>query len=490
MSQKATIFLSSVLVLSALDGTLCDDSVGLEFVAYGATAEHWVTEGVREPYKVYSQVYYSTGFSLKPGQMLFTDPGNTPVPMPGDGRKDYAILGVLGDIAKDAPGNGKQRIAAPLSEVYDHHWIVMDNSHRNLLCPYGPNYVFGIGAESRDTPVHFPKGHGYFVKAGDQWGANIHLLRTDAGKYLKGDTPHSAVQQCNECFYAPSKGAGCSPQKNGTFQCCGENCYDGSCSCPTTPAAKTVPATTYYLRYEVNYTYDLDALTSVDTGVYTTPSCKTFYEVYQNDEQPETVSSTTFKVPVDAELMLAIGHQHVGARNISLFHNEKFLCSSQPQYGTEEGVAGNEKGYLVHMSTCYDADQNQGQGYVLRAGDTLRLDSWYWVGSDDPVLAPNPGGTHLNVMGYLYTVYKTLNQSWPHPPTGPAPTAGCKQALQKYCGSFIGFTNQCIACLKENEKPLRDAGCSVDEAWGVCSFMGPAGNMMDGQKRRIEPIAV
>merc|ERR1719487_2234120 len=226
--------------------------------------------------------------------MLFTDMAKTLVPMPGYRIRDYAITGVLGDIAKDAPVGGK--IAAPLSEVYDHHWIVQDRSHRNRLCPYGPNYVFGIGAESRNTPVRFPQGSGYFVKAGDLWGANIHLLRTDAGKYLQGDTPHSAVQQCNECFYAPNKGAGCTPEKNGTFQCCGENCYDGSCSCPTTAAAKRVPPTTYYLRYEVNYTYDIDSVTSVNTGVFTSPSCATFYKVLRNDAQPESLSTTTFKI--------------------------------------------------------------------------------------------------------------------------------------------------------------------------------------------------
>merc|ERR1712032_952125 len=75
----------------------------------------------------------------------------TPIPMP-NGK--FAIVGIIGDIAKE---DGKGGYAsASLSEVYDHHWVVEDFRHRNFLCPYGPNYVFGIGSESRKTPVNFP----------------------------------------------------------------------------------------------------------------------------------------------------------------------------------------------------------------------------------------------------------------------------------------------------------------------------------------------
>jgi len=481
--------LSLVLAAAvALPWTLAT-TTDLEFIPEGAPIEHWISEGVSKPYKLYSQTYYSKGFPMKPGQMLFTNPSSTIIPMPGYRVRDYLITGVVGDIAKDA-SDGRGKVGAPLSEVYDHHWIVEDRSHRNLLCPYGPNYVFGIGAESRNTPMIIPKGYGYHVKSFDEWGANIHLLRTDAGKYLEGSTPHSAVQHCNECFYGPNKGAGCTPEKNGTFQCCGNNCYDGSCSCPTTPAAKDVPANTYYLRYTVNYTYDTDSLERVETGVFTTPNCRAFYEVYQDNDQPESLSSTTFTFPVDAELLLGIGHQHVGGRNVSLFHNDEFLCASYPKYGTEEGAVGNEKGYLVEMSTCYSANNHQGKGHVFKAGDTLRLDSWYWVGTHDEKIAPNPGGTHLNVMGYMYTIYKTLNDAWPHPSFGATPTASCQRALQTNCGSFIGFTNTCIECLKEKKEKLANAGCTVEEAETACNFMGSAGGMMDGQKRHMRPVLV
>merc|ERR1712032_781648 len=97
----------------------------------------------------------------------------TPIPMP-NGK--FAIVGIIGDIAKE---DGKGGYAsASLSEVYDHHWIIEDFRHRNFLCPYGPNYVFGVGSESRNSPVNLPIGHGYVVEDGAKWGANIHLLRT------------------------------------------------------------------------------------------------------------------------------------------------------------------------------------------------------------------------------------------------------------------------------------------------------------------------
>jgi hypothetical protein len=246
------------------------------------------------------------------------------------------------------------------------------------------------------------------------------------------------------------------------------------------------------LRYELNYTFDTDAVIPVDTGVFTTPNCATFYQAKHQEGQPEVVSSTTFPIPVDSELILGIGHQHIGARNISLWHNGKFLCASYPRYGTEEGVVGNEKGYLVEMSYCFDANDNQGKGYVLKNGDTLRLDSWYFTGYDDPILAPNPGGSHLNVMGYMFMAYKTTNANdvWPSPPRGPAPTARCQIELHHQCGSLIGFTDKCLACVANQKQQFLEAGCDLEAAAGACTSMGPAGSIVDEHQRRIVPIQV
>ncbi len=98
----------------------------------------------------------------------------------------------------------------------------------------------------------------------------------------------------------------------------------------------------------------------------------------------------------------AVGHQHVGAINISLFVNDKFVCASHPTYGRTPGKAGDEQGYLVAMSACLDKSAKGGTSLTVAKGDKVRLDSWYWVGRDDPRIYPLPGGTHLNVMGYMY----------------------------------------------------------------------------------------
>ncbi len=160
----------------------------------------------------------------------------------------------------------------------------------------------------------------------------------------------------------------------------------------------------YYLRYTLNYTYNYSAIEPLSLGTFTTPDCATFYNVLRNDAQPETVASTEYEVGADAQVLLAIGHQHTGALNISLFLNGKFVCASYPTYGTEEGVAGNEKGYLVGMSHCIDDSTGP---LLLNKGDKLRLDSWYFVGSNDPRLLYSDG-THMGVMGYMYTAYRVL----------------------------------------------------------------------------------
>jgi hypothetical protein len=103
---------------------------------------------------------------------------------------------------------------------------------------------------------------------------------------------------------------------------------------------------------QVNYTYDIDQVTDFEIGTITTPDCALFYEVYENNTQPEQLSSTTFAAPGSAELIYAVGHLHTGSINISLYVNDKHVCSSYPRYGKTPGKAGDEYGYVVEMSTC------------------------------------------------------------------------------------------------------------------------------------------
>ncbi len=96
---------------------------------------------------------------------------------------------------------------------------------------------------------------------GTVWNANLHLRRTEG---LAGDNPHKAVKECNECYYAPTKGERCTPAMNGTFNCCGEDDYDGVAACPTVDDPP--PPKNYSLRYTFSYTRNMSAIQPLQVG--------------------------------------------------------------------------------------------------------------------------------------------------------------------------------------------------------------------------------
>uniref|UniRef100_A0A6T0BIG8 Uncharacterized protein n=1 Tax=Emiliania huxleyi TaxID=2903 RepID=A0A6T0BIG8_EMIHU len=360
-------------------------------------------------YNVTTEEYFSSGVTLRPGHMIFTNPRKTRLEMPA-GR--YAITGFWGDIV-DADHK-----PVPLSKIYDHHWVAINNRHRNEICETVP-YVFGVGAESRHNPVNLPAGYGYVVDETVEWGANIHLLRIDG-------LSEAAAKECNECYYAPGKGKECTAAQNGTFKCCGERDYDGVGSCPAQRA--DLPAETFYLRYRVSYTRELAAVAPVHISVATAPDCATFYAVLRDERRPEHLAQYEFETPTDVTVLFAAGHQHVGALNISLFVNERRVCTSYPRYGAERGVAGDELGYLVQMSPCADASTGP---LAWTKGDTVRIDSWYSVAPHDPRLQYSDG-THLNVMGYMYMVYTRGEDADSHSPLLRPPSPGREDPLDGF----------------------------------------------------------
>eukprot|EP00929_Paragymnodinium_shiwhaense_P001995 TRINITY_DN102193_c0_g1_i1.p1 TRINITY_DN102193_c0_g1~~TRINITY_DN102193_c0_g1_i1.p1 ORF type:complete len:483 (+),score=103.31 TRINITY_DN102193_c0_g1_i1:75-1523(+) len=462
--KAAAASCSALLAATAQLAAGLPSLVDLVFEEHGPASEWTVSEGVETPYKVIKKEFYSQPLPLLPGQMLFSNPAKTRVPHPTEAN--FAVLGIRGDVAKELPDGS--RVAAPLDEVYDHHWIIEDPYHRNELCPYGPNYIFGIGAESRNTDYDYPPGYGYVFDKNDFWGANIHLLRTDGGSILAGDNSWRAEKECNECYYDPSgsKGPRCTLQNNGTFQCCGDSCYSGACFCPLKKDVLMDPIT-YYLRYTLTYTYDVAAVKPVKVGTITTPSCKAFYHVYHNEEEPESLSSQTFTVPKDGEILFSVGHLHTGGINISTFHNGERICTSHAKYGSQKGVAGDELGHLVKMTPCYDASEHGGKAYKVKRGDEIRLDAYYWVAEHDPRIAPAPGGTHLNVMAYMYTVYTGISDQ-EIVESQSAPTLGCLRTVHKFCAKDIGFPEQCVECTELNRKVMEEGGCEGDEAPSVC----------------------
>ena len=448
-------------LLSSVTLALQSNIVPTSYVENLNFQPHPITTRTTHPtlgYNILKTTYRSQALPLNPGQVVFTNPGNTPMPMPNG---TYAILGFQGQVVD------KNNISVPLSTVYDHHWIALDKFHENILCNNGdgPQYVFGIGAESRNTPAIFPDGQGYFVYDADehQWGGNIHLLHTvDLEEGSDGLGPAAAAKRCNECYYAPGKGPDCTVANNGTFQCCGDNCYSGICKCPTKKGTKMIP-TNYYLSYTVTYTYDIDVITPIGVGVYTTPDCRLFYSVLRDDANPYSFSRSSFVVNEDAEMVYAVGHLHTGGVNISMYLNNKHVCTSYPSYGQTLGLAGDEKGYLVKMSPCFRQNSTT-PSIQIKKGDTIEIEGVYYVGSHDERIAYSDG-THLNVMAYMYTAYKVDS---PKANTTAPVSKDCAAMLIEKCHQVIGFAGQCDDCATEYATELGEAGCTRDGVVKAC----------------------
>jgi hypothetical protein len=69
--------------------------------------------------------------------------------------------------------------------------------------------------------------------------------------------------------------------------------------------------------------------------------------------------SHPFRLPAAAayDVKWMVGHQHIGGRNIRLINttagaDDAVVCESVAKYGTEPGVVGDEKGFIVDMSRC------------------------------------------------------------------------------------------------------------------------------------------
>merc|ERR1719162_2882056 len=112
-----------------------------------ASTASTVLTGEAGSFTVTQETFYSDPITLEAGHMVFTDSTKTPLKMPSG---EYAITYFIGDIVF-----ADTHQPALLSEVYDHHWIAVASNHRNPFCKNSIEYVFGIGAESRNSPVSF-----------------------------------------------------------------------------------------------------------------------------------------------------------------------------------------------------------------------------------------------------------------------------------------------------------------------------------------------
>ena len=137
--------------------------------------------------RIQQQTYRSPPMRLGEGEVVFTDPKRTPLTMP---KGNIAITSFHAEVV-DEEGR-----SVPLSEVYNHHWLVFNGKGNAGVCGGYLSYVFGVGAESRGTTTTYPHPYALVLKGDEKWGANIHLLRTVNIKNIKN---------CIECGYTPEK---------------------------------------------------------------------------------------------------------------------------------------------------------------------------------------------------------------------------------------------------------------------------------------------
>lgn len=322
---------------------------GFELVSHLSAADVLASSG-KVGAATEKATYRSPAMRMTPGQVIFTDPNNTPLRMPGG---SVAITSFNAQIV-DAQGS-----PVPLSEVYLHHWLIFDGFGNAGVCGGYLGYKFGVGAESRNTDTTFPDGYAMITSGKERWGANIHVLRTDG-------VPD--VKSCIECH---CEGGG------GNFGCCPDGSF-----CDTTKGIDHAPRE-YFLEYTIEYSTDTSAYTAIDITVLDVSQCQIEYNVPQCSAPP-CVSSLAYQtvVPADIDVVFMIGHLHIGGINLTVTADlpdgtTAMLCNSEPRYGTGS-EAGNEKGYVVEMDGCSwggksasdnDHDVDGGDDDVDRDGD-------------------------------------------------------------------------------------------------------------------------
>eukprot|EP00162_Nutomonas_longa_P012619 comp21175_c0_seq1/m.44970 comp21175_c0_seq1/g.44970 ORF comp21175_c0_seq1/g.44970 comp21175_c0_seq1/m.44970 type:complete len:454 (+) comp21175_c0_seq1:2-1363(+) len=272
-----------------------------------------------------SATYRSPPIRLADGEVVFTDPNTTPIKVPAG---PFAIKSFRAQIVSE---DGSP---TPLSEVYLHHWLIFNRQGNRGVCGGYLNYIFGVGAESRNTLTEFPDGYAYFTTGDQAWGANIHVLRT---------TNVPDVKSCIECH---CDGGG------GGFQCCPDGSF-----CPV--GNNPQPAKTYYLEYTIEWApVTGSGLKPVDLWVLDASDCQIEYNVPQCASAPcVDIRTKTTVLPMELKVVYVAGHLHVGADNLTLTVQEPGaaaphdICISDTIMGSGSN-AGNEKGYVVGMTIC------------------------------------------------------------------------------------------------------------------------------------------
>ncbi|XP_057430133.1 uncharacterized protein LOC130723190 [Lotus japonicus] len=356
-----------------------------------------------------SAVFLSPMFELGPGSVankLFYD-----VEFP---RGHIALKSFNAEVVDEA-GN-----SVSLQETYLHHWIVIRYHHlKNVtdpsdidvvsnsgLCQEGTlNYYFGVGSETRGTASHIPDPFG--IEVGnpkeipkgyeEKWLINSHAIDT------RGVAERLGCAECRCDLYnitTDGDGKPLGPDYGGGLQCCPDKAQ-----CKLRKGFLG-PKRKLYLKYTVKWVewdnfvvpvkvYVLDVTDTLNKSKGMSPqhNCKIEYDVkpwskgHANGSGYLDVKRASLPIPTGGYVIYGAGHLHIGGTGSTLYGQDgRVICSSLPRYGTGKKV-GNEKGYLVAMSTCYPRPGSE----KIKNGETLSLEITY-----------NNSIGHTGVMGLFY----------------------------------------------------------------------------------------
>jgi hypothetical protein len=316
---------------------------------------------------------YSAPILLASGEFFYADPVLTQLERPSG---KIAIRRFETELVYE---NGDP---APLDEIYLHHISVFteryvgpcpgtSNSDKTLDV-LGSAYFAG-GAETRVTGNEVTHPHAWIFE-NETFYATIHVVRT---------TMVEDVKSCIECHCWEGETLG------GGVECCphGSRCRMDL----TQPGVNDTKA--YYMKYsflcspvdDLNRDLAGDEVIPVDLMMFDSTDCETEYnipqclELWPASESCTHTQSMNYTIDDDYLVIGAVPHGHIGILSIEInivdnFGELRSLCSGIPKYGTETGVPGNEKGYLVGMTSCHF---DQETAVPIYNGDTLVVNAVY-----------------------------------------------------------------------------------------------------------------
>lgn len=288
----------------------------------------------------------SSALSLKPGDNIYP---TIPLPSPYPSDETVFLKTVSAEIVD---GSGRP---VPLSEVYLHHTF---GDYR---------FIPGEGSEIRRSPMRnpLPDPYALIVKGSDfndenSRNTNIHVIRTVG-------VPDSELKPCIECW------------------CKGSNPFVGSIGCCVKCTTNSTEGSKdYHLLYNVTYQKTTtQMLQNVTPVVHVALDINGGVEYSVDNSGPGTkdIVDKTFEIDYfcpqsqNFSLIRCWAHQHIGGECITMSDPDTgdIICKSCPEYGTEEGVPGNEKGYVIGMTE----DRLVDAPYTFQPGQKVRVQAVY-----------------------------------------------------------------------------------------------------------------